>query len=97
MKKKTIINTCIIIFAVSIIGIQFILPALMSNFEGTDDQAVGIINEIAPNYRPWAENFWEPSGEWGETILFAIQTTLGLAVIVVYLIRRKTRLKTSRC
>ena len=92
---RKMINTVVIIFAIGIIGVQFILPSIMSNFEGTDDQAVGIINKIAPNYQPWAESIWKPSGEWGETILFALQTTLGLVVIVVYYIRRNKILKTN--
>ena len=95
MKKSTIINSAIVLFAILLIGFQFVLPGITSSFKGTDDQAVGIINEIAPNYSPWAESLWEPTGEWGETVLFALQTTLGLGIIVLYFLRRNTRVKTN--
>lgn len=93
MKNKKIINITIIIVALGLIAMQFFLADIVAEFEGTDDQAVGIINELAPNYEPWAESIWEPSGEWGETLLFAFQTTLGLSVIVFYFIKRNSKQK----
>jgi len=96
MKRKNIINTCIIVLAIVLVLFQFVLPEIGANFEGTDDQAVGIINEIAPNYTPWAESLWEPSGKWGETILFAFQTALGLSIIVLYFLKRTSRFKINK-
>lgn len=96
MKRKDIINTGIVVLAIALVLFQFVLPEIGSNFEGTDDQAVGIINEIAPNYTPWAESLWEPSGEWGETILFAFQTALGLSIFVLYFLKRTARLKMNK-
>jgi len=93
MKNKKIINIIIIAVALGLIAMQFFLADIVSNFAGTDDQAVGIINELAPNYKPWAESIWEPSGEWGETLLFAFQTTLGLGVIAFYFIKRNSKQK----
>ena len=95
MKIATIINSVIILIAILLIGFQFVLPGITSSFNGTDDQAVGIINEIAPNYSPWAESLWKPTGEWGETVLFALQTTLGMGIIVLYFFRRNIRVKTN--
>ena len=35
-----------------------------AEFEGADDQAGGVIEEISPGYEPRAEPLWEPpSGE----------------------------------
>jgi len=96
MKRKNFINAGIILFALALVLFQFVLPKIGSNFEGTDDQAVGIINEIAPNYTPWAESLWEPSGEWGETVLFALQTALGLSIIVFYFLKRNARFKMDK-
>ncbi|SNR51473.1 cobalt/nickel transport protein [Lutibacter agarilyticus] len=93
MKNRKIINITIIAVALGLIAMQFFLADIVSNFAGTDDQTVGIINELAPNYKPWAESIWEPSGECGETLLFAFQTTLGLSVIAFYFIQRNSKQK----
>lgn len=93
MKKRQLINIIIISIALVLISYQFFIADVVSRFAGTDDQAVGIINELAPNYKPWAESIWEPSGEWGETLLFAFQTTLGISVIAFYFIKRNSKQK----
>ena len=93
MKKRQLINIIIISVALILISYQFFVADVVSRFAGTDDQAVGIINELAPNYKPWAESIWEPSGEWGETLLFAFQTTLGISVIAFYFIKRNSNQK----
>lgn len=80
-----------------LIALQFVLANVVSKFEGTDDQAVALISEISPNYKPWAFSFWEPNCSMAETILFALQTTLGLGVIVFYLINRNSKLKRNKC
>jgi cobalt/nickel transport protein len=96
MKRNNLINAGIILLAIALVLFQFVLSKIGSDFEGTDDQAVGIINEIAPNYTPWAESLWVPSGEWGETVLFALQTALGLSIIVFYFLKRNTRFKMNK-
>lgn len=97
MKSKRIINTTIITVALILIAMQFFLAEIVSKFEGTDDQAVGIINELAPNYKPWVASIWEPSGEWGETLLFAFQTFLGLSIIVFYFIKKNAKKNVDKC
>lgn len=93
MKNKKTINIIIIAVALILISYQFFIADVVSRFAGTDDQAVGIINELAPNYKPWASSIWEPSGEWGETLLFAFQTTLGISIIAFYFIKRNSKQK----
>lgn len=97
MKNRKIINYTIIAIALILIVMQFFLAEIVSKFEGTDDQAVGIINELAPNYKPWATSVWEPSGEWGETFLFAFQTFIGLSIIVFYFIKKNGKKKVDKC
>jgi len=96
MKRKSI-SILVVIVAILVVGIQFFLPMLMENFKGTDDQAVGLIATINPDYTPWMDHFWEPSGEWGETVIFAFQTALGLGVIVFYILKNNTKLKSKEC
>ncbi|RXP61355.1 cobalt ABC transporter substrate-binding protein CbiN [Lutibacter sp. HS1-25] len=97
MKNSSIINITIVSIALILIAMQFFLAEIVSKFEGTDDQAVGIINELAPNYKPWAASIWEPSGDWGETLLFTFQTFLGLSILVFYFIKKNTKKKTDKC
>ena len=53
-------------------------------FTGTDNQAQGVIEKIAPDYQPWFESlFTPPSGEI-ESLLFALQAALGAGVIGYY-------------
>ena len=97
MKNRKIINIIIISIAVVLISYQFFIADIVSKFAGTDDQAVGIINELDPDYKPWASSIWEPSGEWGETLLFAFQTTLGVSIIVFYFLKKRSKLKEDKC
>ncbi len=97
MKKRKIINLIIISVALILIASQFFLADIVSKYAGSDDQAVAIITEVSPNYKPWAFSIWEPSSAITETILFAFQTALGLGVIVFYIINRNSKLKEDKC
>jgi cobalt/nickel transport protein len=50
---------------------------------GTDNQAQGVIEQIAPDYQPWFESLFTPGGG-SESLLFALQAALGAAVIGYY-------------
>ncbi len=54
-------------------------------FEGTDGEALALIEEINPEYKPWAKGIFEPPSGEVETLLFCIQTAIGTAVIFYYL------------
>lgn len=61
-----------------------ILPLIIksgSEFEGADDQAGGIIEEINPEYEPWAEPLWEPPSGEVESLLFSLQVAIGAGTI----------------
>lgn len=61
-----------------------ILPLIIksgSEFEGADDQAGGIIEEISPEYEPWAEPLWEPPSGEVESLLFSLQVAIGAGTI----------------
>ena len=57
---------------------------------GTDNQAQGVIEKIAPDYQPWFESLFTPGGG-SEILLFALQAALGAAVIGYYVgsVRKK--------
>jgi cobalt/nickel transport protein len=50
---------------------------------GTDNQAQGVIEKMAPDYQPWFESLFTP-GSASESLLFALQAALGAAVIGYY-------------
>ena len=90
--KKTAINKIIkpvILSVIIAVTLQFTLSFMLSQFEGTDDQAVGIIQNIVPGYRQWAEHLWEPSSDLQETIMFALQAAIGVSIIVGYFAHKK--------
>ncbi|MCL4506871.1 MAG: cobalt transport protein CbiN [Chloroflexi bacterium] len=50
---------------------------------GTDDQAKALVAEVSPGYRPWFTPLWAPNPDT-ETLLFAVQTGIGSAVLGYY-------------
>jgi cobalt/nickel transport protein len=54
-------------------------------FAGADGQAEGVIQAIAPDYEPWFSSILEPPSGEIESLLFALQASLGAGVIGYYL------------
>lgn len=52
-----------------------------SEFEGADDEAGDVIEEINPDYEPWIESFWEPPSGEVESLLFSVQVAIGAGTI----------------
>ena len=52
-----------------------------SEFGGADGQAVEAIAEINPDYAPWFQSILEPPGGETESLLFALQASLGASVL----------------
>ena len=67
--------------------LQFALALVVGSFEGTDDQAVSLIQDIAPGYQPWADHLWSPGSDLAETLLFALQAAIGVGIITHFLAR----------
>lgn len=57
---------------------------------GTDNQAQGVIEKIAPDYQPWFASLFTPDSA-SESLLLALQAALGAAVIGYYVgaVRKK--------
>lgn len=53
-------------------------------FTGTDAQAQGVIQSLAPDYQPWFESLFTPPSVEIESLLFALQAALGSAIIGYY-------------
>lgn len=80
MKGSSKTNLLLLLLVVSIV----ITPLLFmgdSEFEGADGQAEGIIEQINPDFEPWAEPLWEPPSGEVESLLFSVQVAIGAGAI----------------
>ena len=53
-------------------------------FTGTDAQAQGVIQTLAPDYQPWFAALFTPPSVEIESLLFALQAALGAGVLGYY-------------
>ncbi|MGI6546330.1 MAG: energy-coupling factor ABC transporter substrate-binding protein [Fastidiosipilaceae bacterium] len=90
-------NTKIVIVLLILAIVIAVVPLAMikdSEFEGSDGQAEEVIEELSPDYEPWAENIMEPPGGETESLLFSLQAALGSGVLFFgfgYLVGRSRR------
>jgi cobalt/nickel transport protein len=54
-------------------------------FKGSDSQAEGVIQTIAPGYKPWFQSILKPSSSEIESLLFALQAAAGAGFIGYYI------------
>ena len=85
--KKTVIILLIIAALIAIIPI-FALPG--AEFGGSDDAGSQVVQEISPDYEPWATPVLENAigGELPgeiESLLFCIQTGIGVGIIAFFI------------
>ncbi|RRR67437.1 MAG: energy-coupling factor ABC transporter substrate-binding protein [Candidatus Viridilinea halotolerans] len=71
----------LLVLVVLLLAVVPLLVVQDSEFGGADGAAVAAIGEVAPDYEPWFEPFWEPPGGETESLLFALQAALGAGVI----------------
>ena len=85
MKQRLMSNNIILV----IIAILLIVSPLVINknaeYSGADGQAEEVITEIDPNYKPWFSSIYEPQSGEVESLLFAVQASLGTGIICYYL------------
>lgn len=78
--KKNII----LLILVAILVISPLIINSKAEFLGADDKAEEAITEINPNYKPWFQNIWEPPSGEVESLIFAVQASLGAGVICYF-------------
>ncbi|HUT27052.1 MAG TPA: energy-coupling factor ABC transporter substrate-binding protein [Methanomassiliicoccales archaeon] len=74
----------------AVILVSAVLLNPNSDFSGTDDSGGDIISDTDPDYQPWFNSLWEPSGELA-TLLFTLQAAIGALVIGYFLGSNKAR------
>ena len=90
MKKSSL--ALVLILLCGVIAIFPLIHIKDSEFGGADGAAEEMITQINPDYEPWFKNLIEPPGTETESLMFALQASLGTAVIAFgfgYLVARK--------
>ena len=78
------------LLTVAIILVSAILLNPNSDFSGTDDGGGDVIGDVDPDYQPWFQSIWEPSGEL-QTLFFTLQAAIGALIIGYFLGSNKVR------
>ena len=97
MKLSKMAKTNIVLVTLAILLIIF--PLVMNpnaEYGGADGEAEALITEIAPDYEPWFESFYEPPSGEIESLLFSVQAALGAGIIFYYLGYKKGQRKGSK-
>ncbi|MGL6153521.1 energy-coupling factor ABC transporter substrate-binding protein [Cetobacterium sp. SF1] len=77
-KKNKNFYLWILVILIIVVPLLFIHN---TEFGGSDDQAVSLIEKFTPGYKPWAENIFTPPGGEIESFLFALQAAIGAGII----------------
>lgn len=103
MKRNLNLVLLVLVLLLAVLPLMFIkkpAPAPGSEeveiFTGSDDQAKDAISAVAPNYRPWSHPLLVPPSGEIESLLFALQASLGAGFIGYYFGSRKVK-KTQGC
>ncbi|WP_068473941.1 energy-coupling factor ABC transporter substrate-binding protein [Saccharicrinis aurantiacus] len=97
MTKTKRITLWVGIAVVAAVLFQIGMADTLSLFDGTDDQSVEVIQQIDASFEPIFEPFWEPGSDKAETLLFALQTLIGVGIIGAYIIYSEKRKKAKAC
>lgn len=91
------LKNILLITAVAALTLAPLLTARQSTgnqpavFKGTDNQAETVIQTLAPNYKPWFQSILKPASSEIESLLFALQASLGAGFIGYYIGYRRGR------
>lgn len=78
--KKNIILVVLVIL-IAVVPLIFIKNA---DFEGADAKAEEAITQLNTDYKPWFSPIWEPPSGEIESLLFAVQATIGAGGVCYY-------------
>lgn len=92
LSKMAKTNMILVILAVVLIITPLVINP-NAEYGGADGEAETLITEIAPDYEPWFESFYEPPSGEIESLLFSVQAALGAGIIFYYLGYKKGQRK----
>lgn len=90
MKKNILLLMLVIFLAI----IPFYVTK-NAEFAGADDQTKGIISEVKPNYKPWFSPVFKPPSSEIESLIFALQASIGTGIIAYFIGLSKGRSEKS--
>lgn len=91
MKKSTIAILMLLVLVLTVAPLFLVKGA---EFSGADGLAEEAITKSHPEYEPWFSPFMEPASGEIESLLFALQASIGAGFIGYYIGRTK-RMNTS--
>lgn len=74
-------NNWLLVLGVVVLAIAPLILLRGAEFGGADGEAESAIQEVNPNYKPWATPIFEPASGEIESLLFTVQAGLGAGVI----------------
>lgn len=77
-------NLLLLVLVVVIAGAP-LLFLKNAEFGGADGLAMDTITEIAPDYKPWVDSILTPKSGEVESLLFALQASIGTGVVAFIL------------
>jgi len=80
MKAKHLIRYGLILVVIALVVIPLVMHT-NSAFTGTDDNAVGLVQELNPNYLPWHKSVLPPFSAEISSMLFALQAAIGAGAL----------------
>lgn len=80
MKAKHLIYCGLILLVIALVVIPLVMHT-NSAFTGTDDNAVGLVHELNPNYLPWYKSVLPPISAEISSMLFALQAAIGAGAL----------------
>jgi len=85
MRRQDVVMLLLVVALVVLPLVIVKTPAGTEGFAGADVQANDLIGQIAPSYQPWFEPIWTPPSGEIESLIFALQASLGAGFIGYYL------------
>jgi cobalt/nickel transport protein len=74
-------NNGLLVVSVLTLAIAPLVLLREAEFRGADSQAGAIIQQTNPNYQPWFNPLFKPASSEIESLLFAVQASIGTGVI----------------
>jgi cobalt/nickel transport protein len=95
MKMELIVAAILVVF---IGAFAYVSSTGNHEWSGSDDQAGSVIDELTGGtYQPWFHSIWEPPSSEIESLLFALQASIGSIIIGYFLgyYRAMSKIKTA--
>ena len=84
MNKKWTVNLLLIIAVIALVVLPLAFAPKGAEFSGSDDQGSAAIAQFVPNFKPWVHPLWVPPSDEIESLLFAVQASLGTGFIAFF-------------